>query len=98
MLQKTDDLVAGVLVEVAGRLVGQQHLGFLDQGPGDRRAPLPGAGAPPGRAGGGGAPRRPTPPAAAGPAPGPCRSAWPTRNGMSAASTFSAADRVGIRL
>src|SRR6516225_4012905 len=35
-LQQADDLVPGVLVEVAGGLVGQEHLGLLDQGPGDR--------------------------------------------------------------
>src|SRR5271165_4520940 len=34
-LQQADDLVPGVLVEVAGRLVGQQDLGFLDQCPGN---------------------------------------------------------------
>jgi hypothetical protein len=33
--QRGDDLVAGGFVEVAGGLVGQQHLGFIDQGPGD---------------------------------------------------------------
>ena len=36
LLQQADDIVAGVLVQVAGRLVGQHHLGLLDQRPGDR--------------------------------------------------------------
>ena len=35
---------AGVLVEVAGRLVGQQHRGLLDQGAGDRHPLLLAAG------------------------------------------------------
>src|SRR5579875_173402 len=34
--QQVDDLVPGVLVEVAGRLVGEHHPGLLDQGTGDR--------------------------------------------------------------
>jgi acyl-CoA thioesterase-1 len=38
--QQEDDVVAGVLVQVAGGLVGQQHLGILDQGAGDRHALL----------------------------------------------------------
>ncbi len=36
VFQQADDLVPGALVQVAGRLVGQEHLGFLDQGPSDR--------------------------------------------------------------
>ena len=36
LLQQRDDLVPGVLVQVPGRLVGQQHLRRLDQGAGDR--------------------------------------------------------------
>jgi transposase len=37
-VEQADDLVPGVLVQVAGRLVGQQDLRFLDQGPGDGAA------------------------------------------------------------
>ena len=44
LLQQGDDLVPGVLVEVAGGLVGQQHLGLLDQGAGDRHPLLLAAG------------------------------------------------------
>src|ERR1700733_3089586 len=44
LLKQGDDLVAGVLVEVAGRLVGEQHLGLLDQRAGDRDALLLAAG------------------------------------------------------
>jgi len=40
LLEQGDDLVAGVLVQVAGRLVGEQHLGLLHQRAGDRRALL----------------------------------------------------------
>ena len=36
LLQQGDDVVPGVLVQVPGRLVGQQHLRLLDQRPGDR--------------------------------------------------------------
>ncbi len=35
VLEQADDLVPGALVKVAGRLVGEQHLGLLDQRPGD---------------------------------------------------------------
>jgi hypothetical protein len=34
-VEQADDLVPGVLVQVPGRLVGQQDLGLLDQGAGD---------------------------------------------------------------
>src|SRR6185437_6531107 len=40
LLQQGDNLVAGVLVEVAGRLVGEQHSRLLDQRAGDRHALL----------------------------------------------------------
>src|SRR5258708_1281968 len=33
--EQVDDFVAGVLIEVAGGLVGQEHRGLLHQGPGD---------------------------------------------------------------
>ncbi len=33
-LQQRGDLVPGVFIQVAGRLIGQQHPGFLDQGAG----------------------------------------------------------------
>jgi hypothetical protein len=36
VFQQDDDVVAGVLIQVASRLVGQQHPGLLDQSPGDR--------------------------------------------------------------
>ena len=36
LLQQAHDVVPGALVQVAGRLVGQQHLGLLDQRAGDR--------------------------------------------------------------
>ena len=91
LLQQAHDVVPGSLVQVAGRLVGQQHLGLLDQGPGDRHPLLLAAGQSP-RAGAGSArpgPRSPAPrwpgPAARRPrcpaAPGrpprsPARSAW----------------------
>jgi len=35
-VEQADDLVPGVLVQVACRLVGQQHAGLLDQGTGYR--------------------------------------------------------------
>jgi len=35
-VEQGDDLVPGVLVQIAGRLVGEQHPGLLDQGAGDR--------------------------------------------------------------
>ena len=35
-VEQGDDLVPGVLVQVPGRLVGEQHPGLLDQGAGDR--------------------------------------------------------------
>ena len=35
LFQQPHDVVPGALVQVPGRLVGQQHLGLLDQGPGD---------------------------------------------------------------
>jgi len=44
LFEQGDDLVAGVLVEVAGGLVGEQHPGLLDQGAGDRGALLLAAG------------------------------------------------------
>src|SRR3984885_6622803 len=44
LLKQGDDLVAGVLVEVARGLVGGQHLGLLDQRAGDRDALLLSAG------------------------------------------------------
>ena len=57
------DLVAGRGVEVAGRLVGQDDVGVVDQRPGDRHALLLAAGEL-GRAGGrGGRPGRPAGPA-----------------------------------
>src|SRR5262249_45873227 len=43
-LEQGDDLVPGVLVQVAGRLVGQQHVRVLDQGTGDGDALLLAAG------------------------------------------------------
>src|SRR5207244_740707 len=36
VLEQGDDLVPGALVQVAGRLVGEQHPGLLDQRAGDR--------------------------------------------------------------
>ena len=44
LLQQADDVVPGALVQVAGRLVGQQDLGLLDQRPGDGDALLLSAG------------------------------------------------------
>ena len=38
--QQVHDLVAGLLVEVAGRLVGEQHVGLLHERPRDRDALL----------------------------------------------------------
>jgi hypothetical protein len=43
-VEQGDDLVPGVLVEVPGRLVGEQHPRLLDQGAGDRDALLLAAG------------------------------------------------------
>src|SRR5215218_8058543 len=39
-LEQVHDLVAGLLVEVAGRLVGEQHVGLLHERAGDRHALL----------------------------------------------------------
>src|SRR5205085_1935276 len=44
VIEQADDLVPGALVQVAGRLVGEQHPGLLDQRAGDRHPLLLAAG------------------------------------------------------
>src|SRR3954447_12075774 len=44
LLEHLEDLLARARIEVAGRLIGEQERGVIDQGPGDRDALLLAAG------------------------------------------------------
>jgi hypothetical protein len=94
LFQEGHDLVAGAFVEVPGGLIGEENSRFLDQGPRDGYPLLLAAGQLGGQ----------VPGPVAQPGPGQrlrgalLRSPASTSSGTSAASTFSWADKVGMRL